>query len=218
MTSALGLRELKKARLRSQLEDTAIAVFSEEGYSTTPVEEVAQRLEVSPRTVYRYFPSKEDLVFSSERRVHAEALAEMSDAPIDEPPLVSLNRAITHFEQRLVDRRSREYAFHTLVARTPELGPAYLGVMSDLEAQMATFLESRPGFAEIRRLGWSGELLAAALTTAHRIAVSTWIESEPDVWLPSVVRQNFALLTAGLQNAAGWSETARATRPPAPSQ
>lgn len=209
---ATGLREVKKARLRAQLEDTAIAVFREQGYAQTPVEAVAQRLEVSPRTVYRYFPFKEDLVFSAERRVHAEALAAMSAAPVDEAPLASLNRTITFFEERLVDRRSREYAFHTLVARTPELQPAYLGVMQHLEIEIAAVLGNRPGFAEIRAAGWSSQLLAAALTTAHRIAVTTWIESEPHAWLPSMVRSNFALLTAGLRDASGWAEVSHGAR------
>lgn len=213
VSAAVGLRERKKERLRGQLEDTAIAVFSEEGYTETPVDVIAERLQISPRTVYRYFPLKEDLVFSAERRFHAEGLRRMSQSSFDEPALTSLNRLITYFEQRLVDRRSREFAFHSLVARTPELSSSYLGLMNRLEVQISRMLEARPGFSDVQAAGWTGALLAAALLTSHRVAVTTWIDVAPEEWLPTIVRRHFALLTTSLSTVPGWSEIARATRP-----
>lgn len=207
-----GLRELKKVRLRTLLEDTAITVFSERGYVETPVDAVAERLQVSPRTVYRYFPMKEDLVLDAERRIHAEALLRMSQSPADEPPLVSLEHMMAFFEELIVERRTRQLTFHRLVTQTPDLDSAYLALMSRLENDILAILQGRPGLSEIQSAGWSGALLAAAFTTAHRVAVGTWISADPEAWLPTLVRRNFALLTKSLDGVAGWSAIARAGR------
>ncbi|GAB1512428.1 TetR/AcrR family transcriptional regulator [Actinophytocola sp. KF-1] len=57
-----GLRERKKAKTKSAIQRHAVRLFSEQGYAATTVEQVAEAAEVSPSTVFRYFPTKEDLV------------------------------------------------------------------------------------------------------------------------------------------------------------
>ena len=57
-----GLRERKKAKTRIAIQSHAIRLFREQGYAATTVEQVAEAAEVSPSTVFRYFPTKEDLV------------------------------------------------------------------------------------------------------------------------------------------------------------
>ncbi|MCP9952490.1 TetR family transcriptional regulator [Actinomadura madurae] len=61
-----GLRELKKARTRAAIQREALRLFRERGYEATTVEQVAQAAEVAHTTVFRYFPTKEDLVISDE--------------------------------------------------------------------------------------------------------------------------------------------------------
>ena len=58
----MGLRERKKAKTRALIQAEALRLFSERGYAETSVEEIAEAAEVSPRTVFRYFPTKADLV------------------------------------------------------------------------------------------------------------------------------------------------------------
>lgn len=61
-----GLRERKKARTKFAIQQHAIRLFHEQGYAATTVEQVAEAAEVSPSTVFRYFPTKEDLVVTDE--------------------------------------------------------------------------------------------------------------------------------------------------------
>jgi AcrR family transcriptional regulator len=64
-----GLRELKKARTRRLIADTAARLFAERGYEHVAVTDVAREAEVAEQTVYNYFPTKEQLVTDREQQI-----------------------------------------------------------------------------------------------------------------------------------------------------
>jgi AcrR family transcriptional regulator len=71
-----GLRERKKQKTRETIIKVALELFSEQGYEQTTIAEIADAAEVAPRTIFAYFPSKEDILFYDsaeiqERLAHA---------------------------------------------------------------------------------------------------------------------------------------------------
>lgn len=62
MAEQLGLRERKKQRTRQTIADVAIGLFLSRGFDEVSVVEIAEAAEVSKRTLFAYFPAKEDLV------------------------------------------------------------------------------------------------------------------------------------------------------------
>jgi AcrR family transcriptional regulator len=67
-----GLRERKKRLMRQLISDTATAMFLERGFEEVRVAEVAAACEVSEKTVYNYFPTKESLVLDREEPMAAD--------------------------------------------------------------------------------------------------------------------------------------------------
>ncbi|MEU2617189.1 TetR family transcriptional regulator [Streptomyces sp. NPDC007157] len=79
----LGLRERKKIKTREAIREAMYALVEEQGYEATTIEQIAERAEVSPSTVFRYFPTKEDIVLTDE--YDPLILEELRARPADEP-------------------------------------------------------------------------------------------------------------------------------------
>jgi AcrR family transcriptional regulator len=97
--AAIGLRELKKARTRQLIADTAARLFAERGYEHVAVTDVARAAEVAEQTVYNYFPAKEQLVTDREQQVQDQ----LNDLIRSRPPAVSPAAAIRGFVLESVD-------------------------------------------------------------------------------------------------------------------
>nr|WP_043679784.1 TetR family transcriptional regulator [Streptomyces xylophagus] len=79
----LGLRERKKIKTREAIRTATYALVKEQGYDATTIEQIAERAEVSPSTVFRYFPTKEDIVLTDE--FDPLIMEELRARPADEP-------------------------------------------------------------------------------------------------------------------------------------
>lgn len=97
-----GLRERKKIKTREAIRAATYALVEEQGYDATTVEQIADRAEVSPSTVFRYFPTKEDIVLTGPYA--PLLLEELRGRPADEPWMDSVRYALG----RALERSGRE--------------------------------------------------------------------------------------------------------------
>src|SRR5579875_3777114 len=86
-------RERKKQQTRDDLVDAALRLFEAQGYEHTAVHEITDAVDVSERTFFRYFASKEDLALSFVKDATAALLAALVARPAGEEPLLALRNA-----------------------------------------------------------------------------------------------------------------------------
>ena len=94
-----GLRELKKARARRHIADTAARLFAERGYEHVSVTDVAREAEVAEQTVYNYFPTKEQLVTDRDQQIRGR----LCDLIRSRPPGMTPAAAVRGFVLGSVD-------------------------------------------------------------------------------------------------------------------
>ncbi|MSV79118.1 MAG: TetR family transcriptional regulator [Actinobacteria bacterium] len=85
--------ETRRAFAASEIARTAMALFAERGFHAVTVEEIAEAAEISPRTFFRYFPAKEDVVLLEQRRMQERLVDAFTARPTEEPPITALRNA-----------------------------------------------------------------------------------------------------------------------------
>ncbi|WP_416971987.1 TetR/AcrR family transcriptional regulator [Streptomyces sp. 4F14] len=143
--SPLGLRERKKIRTRQAIRTATYALVEEQGYDATTIEQIAERAEVSPSTVFRYFPTKEDIVLTDE--FDPLMMAELAKRPVDEPLTVSLRhvmRLAVHAALQGDEEHSTRLRSH-LLANVPAVRSRMMESMSVTGRLLAEAVASRTG-------------------------------------------------------------------------
>ncbi|MGW6908322.1 TetR/AcrR family transcriptional regulator [Streptomyces sp. NPDC054940] len=143
----LGLRERKKIKTRTAIRDATYALIQEQGYDATTIEQIAERAEVSPSTVFRYFPTKEDIVLTDE--YDPILLEELRKRPADEPWMESLRYvmklAITAATQE--DPEAIRLRSHLLV-QVPAVRSRMLESMSVTGRMLSEAIAERTGLPQ----------------------------------------------------------------------
>src|SRR5256886_2373987 len=88
-----GLRQRKKQRTKKVLVDAAFTLFRRKGFDATTIDEIAEAVELSPRTFFRYFDSKEDVALTLQDQQFSALYAAFAARPTDEPVLTALRHA-----------------------------------------------------------------------------------------------------------------------------
>jgi AcrR family transcriptional regulator len=201
-----GLRERKKARTREAISEAAIGLFLERGYDTVSVADVAAAAEVSKRTLFAYFPSKDDLVLHRFADHQDEPARVVRTRQPGEAPLDALHRHLRSALERrdpiggLCDHPA-VVRFYGLVLGTPALGAALGRYQARGEDALAAALgEAVPGDELVARLA-AGQILVTLRILGHanqvRIADG---RSADDLAADAVAEADaaFALLRHGL--------------------
>src|SRR5881392_4474319 len=94
MSAQPGLRERKKQRTRETIARAARELFATRGYHETTLPEIAEAADVSTRTIFSYFPSKEDILFSDFPLVKDALAQALAERPEGEDALETVRKFI----------------------------------------------------------------------------------------------------------------------------
>lgn len=142
-------RERKKQRTRDALIQAAMELFESKGYDHTAVHEITDAVDVSERTFFRYFASKEDLVLSFARDGMTAFTEALAARPPQEEPLTAARNAYQISLRRLDHGASGSTPPYLSVMRlidaTPVLLAAHLRYIHDHDDEVIQVLAKREG-------------------------------------------------------------------------
>lgn len=201
--AAASLRERKKLATRRSLRRIALGLIAERGFANVTVEDIAAAAEVSTRTFFNYFPSKEAALFGPDPD-HVAGLRERvaTEAP-GQPALEVLRRVIGADARGVTDelrelggnpadwlRRAREAHAdpHLRAARAAQLTMAERSIAEGLAERLGTDAERDP---------YPG-LLAATAVGVLRSSLAFWAGSGGTVPLEELIDLAFRALAEGL--------------------
>lgn len=190
-----GLRERKKLRTRIAIRQAAYRLIAEQGYDATTVEQIAAAAEVSPSTVFRYFPAKEDIVLTDEYDLVLETA--LRHRPAGEPPLESLRHVLTGTLAAFLATGEEELRQRTrLMVEVPSVRGRMAESMSGTAEVLAGALAARSGRAP-------GDLavrvcVAAVLGTLREVTLY-WGEHGQEDDLVALIGQALDTLEHGLR-------------------
>nr|WP_167382956.1 TetR family transcriptional regulator [Streptomyces mangrovisoli] len=141
---ALGLRERKKIKTREAIRTATYGLIGEQGYDATTIEQIAERAEVSPSTVFRYFPTKEDIVLTDE--YDPLIMEELRSRPADEPWPDSLRYVMHRATQLGADEDPEVSRLRTrLMVEVPAVRSRMMQSMSSTGRMLCQAIAERTG-------------------------------------------------------------------------
>jgi AcrR family transcriptional regulator len=165
-----GLRELKKQRTRIAIQEAALDLILRHGYDATTCEQIAAAAEVSPATLFRYFPTKEDIVIQDD--YDPMMAAAVAARPARERPVQAVRQALKgtlaqlpEHEMSIVRERTRLLlSVPALRARLHEQSDAARIALAEV---LATRMRRPPDDLTV-------QAIAAACAAAVSVGVERW--------------------------------------------
>ena len=188
------LRQRRKEQTRRAIAEAALDLFETRGFDETTVDDIAAAANVSPRTFFRYFASKDEAVFDRADEAQEAFRTLLAARPADEPMLVSLREiGQALLTDEFVDGRRLRRVLG-LVAQERALRGRSDALLDGIEAELTIWAAERLG---VRTTDLRPRLVAAAVLTARRVATETWLESPGDDLADHITRA-IDLLASGL--------------------
>ena len=199
----VSLRERKKLATRRLLRRAALDLVAERGLANVTVEDIAEAADVSPRTFFNYFPSKEAALFGGDPERAVELRERVATGAPGKSALDALRVVLARDSEEMADElRSlggdpADWLRRMKMARTdPHVRAAHAAQMAMIERAIAEGLAERLG-TDPEQDPYPG-LLAATAAGVFRASMTFWASSGGRVPVSQLIEMGFRALAAGL--------------------
>src|SRR4051794_28129346 len=165
-----------KPPMRDALVAAAFRLFLERGYEQTTIDDIVTLAGVGRRSFFRYFPSKEDVVFPDHERCLADMTAFLAESADDDEPVRRVCDAARLVLRMYAENPAFSVQRYRLTRKVPELRAYELSVVWRYERALAEYLRAR--LAGRRDGILRADVIAAAVVAAHNNALRSWLRSD----------------------------------------
>jgi AcrR family transcriptional regulator len=190
-TAVPGLRERKRQQTRERLTRVAMALFLDRGFEATTLDDIAAAADISRRSFFHYFGSKEDVVFAWQEDSTAALMAAVAERPANESMLAAAENAISAMVRQL--KPGEAIAMACLKRDNPALQARDQVKYEKLERALADALSKRAGH-KTEKL--QARLVAMIATGAMRIGGELWAAEGAREKPEALVKRTFAAIRA----------------------
>jgi len=174
---AVGRRERKKRQTRDDLIEAAARLFSARGFDETTTEAIAEAADVSQRTFFRHFPSKEAVLYGGDEEAEVAFRNAIVVRPMDEPPLVAVSAALRTLTATYAGDPARTLLQAKLAAAYPSVSAYSRAVVQrGLERVIISALAERMDVDPVADP--RPEVIAGAAMSALRVALRQWVMAD----------------------------------------
>jgi AcrR family transcriptional regulator len=218
MSNDIGRRDRKKHATRRSLRSAALRLVAERGFAHVTVEDITEAADVSVRTFFNYFSSKESAVIGADPERIAQMRTNLIARPVDEPPIEALRAVLVEYATAIADElddlgEGREAWFRRLciVREDRDLLGAFVAHISEVERGLVGALAERLG--KDPALDPYPALVTATAFAAARVAALYWSANGGVGSLPDLTGAAIDCLANGLAEGAALHVTPAPLRP-----
>jgi AcrR family transcriptional regulator len=175
---------------RGRLEQAALALYSERGFESTTVAEIAERAGLTERTFFRHYADKREVLFSGGNEFQDRIVTAVRDAPASAGPMEAAGAGLDAAAEMLQQRRPFAQQRQRIIASSAELRERELIKLDSLTSAVVDALRRRGVAAPAASL--TGEVAIAVF----RSAFGRWVDESNDCDLPSIMRESLDELAA----------------------
>lgn len=181
-----SLRERNRLRTRGDITEAALALFDQQGYESTTVDQIARAAGVSSATLFRYFSCKEDILFADEDSAAAALARKVADRSDRSMTLAALVEPVAGYALEMVDEQMPRLTH--LVMTNRSLESRSLRMRFAWERALARQFAAEQGSPAptVRH-----SLIAAIAVSCLSTALRYWDKTSASDRLPDLVRQAF---------------------------
>lgn len=194
----MGLRQSKKDKTRLQLLEVALALFARHGFEATTINEIAAEVEVSPRTLLRYFPTKEDIVVSWVEESMSAFLASVQSRAKNEPAQAVLIASARELLALYESRKEFYLALERAIASSPQISARKHAMTASLADQVATIIKSGSSLGTYDN-ALHRSLYPNVIFAMIRVVITQWANNNGEADLQTLFSEALALVSFSLQ-------------------
>ncbi|MCW2759483.1 MAG: hypothetical protein JWO46_3229 [Nocardioidaceae bacterium] len=192
----LGLRDRKRLQTRGRIEDAAIFLVLRDGLEATTVDAISERADLSPRTFFNYFDTKDAAILGV-------PIDDPAVEPVVEPGGEFVPTVVALILETMGATQERRASLHQdrveLIRRHPEVLGGQMARLTAraerLTAAIADLMRSAPEFARDKDRAVRAEVVLALCSGATRAAMREWVEQGSTTPIDTIAERATALIT-----------------------
>jgi AcrR family transcriptional regulator len=194
----------------SSIERAALELFAERGFASVTIDDIADAVDISRRTFFRYFASKEHVLFGAPLRSELELARALAEQPTDKSPVQALHDTLIDFSRAYGSDAERTGLRLRILEHSPDAMALAFQQRRSSQNELTPLVAGRMGVDELADLRPS--LIVSLSIAATHIGTWYWLTNGATEPLHEVIRHALDDTAVGLNVVAARRANGRRTR------